>query len=47
MLDLIEKLCNKVKTVNEFCYLKDKLNSGGGCEAAVTAEVRIGGVEYR
>ena len=40
-LDLIEKLCYEVKTVNGFCYLGDRLNSRGGCEAAVTARARF------
>ena len=43
----IEKLCNEVETVNEFCYLEGRLNSSGGCEAAVTARVRIGWVRFR
>ena len=37
MMDLIEKLCDEVETVNGFCYLGDTLNASGGCEAAVTA----------
>ena len=35
-VDSIEKLCNQVETVNEFCCLRDLLNSSGGCKAAVT-----------
>ena len=31
----IENLCDGVKTVNEFCYLGDKLRTRGGCEATV------------
>ena len=46
MVDLIKKLCNKVETVNGFCYLEDRLNSSGGCKAAVTAIVRIGWVRF-
>ena len=42
MVDSIEKLCHEVETVNGFCYLGDILNANGGCEAAVTARVRIG-----
>ena len=38
-VDLINKLCNEVETVNGFCYLGDRLNASGGCEAAVTARV--------
>ena len=43
----IEKLCHEVETVNRFCYLEGKLSSSGGCEAAVTARVRIGWVKFR
>ena len=41
-VDLIEKLCDEVVIVNGLCYWGDRLNSSGGCEAAVTARVRIG-----
>ena len=34
-------------TVNGFRYLGDRLNASGGCEAAVTARVRIGWVRFR
>ena len=47
MVDSIEKLCNKVKTANVFCYLGDRLNASGGCEAAVTARARIDWVRFR
>ena len=43
----IEKLCDEVGTVNGFWYLGDRLNASGGCEAAVTARVRIGRVRFR
>ena len=46
-VDSIEKLCDGVKTVNGFCCLGDRLNFSGGCEAAVTARVRIGWVKLR
>ena len=46
-VDSIEKLWDQVETVNEFCYLGDKLNASGDCEAAVTARVRIGWVRFR
>ena len=36
-----------METVNRFCYLGGRLNSIGGCEAAVTAGVRIGWVRFR
>ena len=42
LVDLIERLYNGVETVNEFCYSGDRLNFSGGCEATVTARVRIG-----
>ena len=42
-VNLIDKLCNEVETVNRFCYLGDRLNASGGCEAAVIAIVRIVG----
>ena len=44
MVDSIGNLCDDVETVNGFCYLGDRLNANGGCEAAVTARVRIGWV---
>ena len=28
-MDLIEKLCDEVETVNGFCYLGDRLNASG------------------
>ena len=46
-VDSIEKLCNEVETVNGFCYLGDRLNASGGCEAAGTAKVKIGWIRYR
>ena len=30
------------KWVRGFCYLGDRVNASGGCEAAVTARARIG-----
>ena len=47
MVNSIEKLCDEVETVSGFCYLGDRLNSSGGCEAAVTIRVRIGWVRFR
>ena len=35
-----------METVNGFCYLGDRLSASGGCEAAVTAKVRIGWVRF-
>ena len=47
MVDSVKKLSNEVETVNEFCYLGDRINASGGCEVAVTARVRIGWVRFR
>ena len=46
-MNSIEKLYNEVETINRFCYLGDRINASGGCEAAVTARVRIGWVRFR
>ena len=46
-IDLIKKLCDEVKTVNGFCYLGDRLNASGDCEAAATAKVKIDWVRFR
>ena len=46
-MDSIENLCHEMETVNGFCYLGDRLNASDGCEAAVTARVRIGWVRFR
>jgi len=37
----IDKFCDDVMTVGALCYLGDRMNASGGCEAAVTA-TRIG-----
>ena len=42
-----EKLCDEMETVNEFTYLCDRVNAGGGCDAAVTARTRCGWVKLR
>ena len=47
IMEGIMDLSNEVETVNGFCYLGDRLNARGGCEAAVTARVRIGRVRFR
>ena len=39
-----EKLCDEVETVREFMYLGDRVSAGRGCEAAVTARTRCGGL---
>ncbi len=37
----------ELEMVKEFCYLGDKVNASGGCEAAVTARARFGWVKFR
>ena len=44
-MDSVEELCEEVQTVRGFCYLGDRVNARGGCEAAVTARARIGWVK--
>ena len=36
-----ELMCEEVETVRGFCYLDDRVNASGGCEAAVTARAKI------
>ena len=38
----MEELCDEVKTVRGFCYLRDRVNASDGREAAVTARAGIG-----
>ena len=45
--DQKEKLHDDVETVTEFSYLGDRINSGGGCAAAVTSRTRLGWVKSR
>ena len=42
-----EVMCNEVEIVKGFCYLGNKLNASGGCEAAVTAKTRVGWKKFR
>ena len=37
-----EIMCDEVETVRGFCYLGNRLNASGECEAAVTAKTRAG-----
>ena len=46
-MDSVEELCEEVETVRGFCYLGDRVNAAGGCEAAVIARARIGWVKFR
>ena len=48
LVELVEELYEEVETVRGFCYLGDRVNPSGGCEAAVvTARARIGWVKFR
>ena len=47
MVGLIKKLCGEVEAVNGFCYLRLRLITSGGCEAAVAARVRIDWLRFR
>ena len=33
--------------MHEFCYLRDKLKTSGGCEVAVAARMRIEWIKFR
>ena len=46
-MDQKVKLCNEVETVSQFIYLGDRVNVGGGCEAAVTAMTRCAWFRHR
>ena len=43
----VEELCEELETVRGLCYLGDRVNASGGCEAAVTARPRTGWVKFR
>ena len=47
LVDPVEELCEEVDSVRVFCYLDDRVNASGGCEAAVTARARIGWVKFK
>ena len=36
-----------METVREFTYLDERVSTGGGCEAAVTARTRCGWIKCR
>ena len=40
-------MCDEVEIVKEFCYLGNRLNANGGCEAVVTARTRVGWKKFR
>ena len=41
-VDLIERLCDEMETVNGFYYLNDRLYASGNCKAAATARAKAG-----
>ena len=43
----VEELGEEVETVKGFCYLGNRVNASGGCEAAVTARKRTGCVKFK
>ena len=43
----VEELCEEVETVKSFCYLGDRMNASGRCEAAVTARARVVWVKFK
>ena len=47
LVEPVEELCEELETVRSFCYLGDRVNSSGGCQAAVTARARIGWVKFK
>ena len=40
----VEELCEEVESVRDFCYLGDRVNASGGCEAAVKSKNWLGEV---
>ena len=42
-----EVMCDEVETVKGFCYLGNRLNASGGCEAALTVRTRVGWKKFR
>ena len=46
-VELKEKICDEEVTVRVFIYLGDRLSTGEGYEAAVTAKTRCGCVKLR
>ena len=47
LVEPVEELCEEAEMVRGFCYLGDRVNASGVCEAAVTARARIGWVKFR
>ena len=47
LIEQVDELCEEVETGRAFCYLGNRVNASGGCEAAVTARARIGWVKFK
>ena len=47
LVEPVEELCEEVEMVRGFCYLGDRVNASGSCEAVVTARARIGWVKFK
>ena len=43
----LEVMCDEVETVKGFCYLDDRLNTSGQCEATVTTRTRLEWKKFR
>ena len=46
-MDQEEESCDEVVRVKVFTYLGKRESVGGGCEVAVTARTRLGGLSIR
>ena len=42
-VELTEKLCDEVQTLNGLFYLGDRLNACGGCQTVMTVRTKHGG----
>mgnify|MGYP001792919447 CR=1 FL=1 len=47
LVEPVKELCEVVETVRSYCYLGNRVNASGGCQAAVTARTRIGWVKKK
>ena len=47
LVELVKELCKEVETVRGFFYLGDRVNSSGGCKAAVTARARTRWLKFK
>ena len=44
-MDSVEEFCEEVKTVRGFCYLGDRVNASGVCEATVNWLGEVQGIQ--